>query len=328
MNLKVTIAGERASITILKNEFPNLEFLPLKGYRIQYPKNGFFFAVKILFQIPKILQAIYHENKWLNAQLKNRMWDLVISDNRYGLYSKKTKTVFITHQLHIISGFGNISDKLLQRIVYSKINKFNICWVPDLQDELYNIAGKLSHPIQKPNHTRFIGPLSRLDLLSGQANGPILILLSGPEPQRTLLENILLSQLSNIQHEKIIFVRGLPEATLKIKEKEHVEFINYMALNSLSKIMSDASLVICRSGYSTIMDLIKLHKKALLIPTPGQSEQLYLAQHLQEMNRFIARSQETVSLAKDIKTCRDSSATMMKVNFSEYKNALGEILDL
>jgi len=328
MNFTVTIAGERASITILKNEFPNLEFLPLTGYRIQYPKNGFFFTAKILSQIPKILRAIYHENKWLNVHLKNRIWDLVISDNRYGLYSKKTKTVFITHQLHIISGFGDIADKLLQRIVYRKINKFNTCWIPDVEDELHNIAGKLSHPIQHPNHTKFIGPLSRLDLTSGHTNGPILILLSGPEPQRTLLENILLSQLNNIQHEKIIFVRGLPETTSKIKERGHVEFVNYMDLNSLSKIMSNASLVICRSGYSTIMDLIKLNKKALLIPTPGQSEQLYLAQHLQEMNRFIARSQETVSLAEDIKTCRNSSATMIKVDFTEYKNALGEILDL
>lgn len=328
MNLNVTIAGERATLTILKNEFPTLEFLPLNGYRIQYPKNGFFFALKIISQIPKILQAIYNENKWLNAQLKNRMWDLIISDNRYGLYSKKTKTVFITHQLHIISGFGNIPDKFLQRIVYNKINKFNMCWIPDVQDDFYNIGGKLSHPLQQPHHTKFIGPLSRLEITSNQADGPILILLSGPEPQRTVLENILLKQLNSIQNEKIIFVRGLPETTIKIKEKADVQFINFIDLNSLSKIMSEASLVICRSGYSSLMDLIKLNKRALLIPTPGQSEQLYLAEHLQEKNRFISRSQETVWLAEDIKTCRNSSATMLKVEFDEYKKALREIVEL
>ena len=328
MNFTVTIAGEDPSIIILKKEFPNLEFLPLKGYQILYPKNGLFFILKITSQIPKILRAIYNENKWLNTQLKDRMWDLIISDNRYGLYTKKTKTVFITHQIHIISGFGNIPDTLLQRIVYNKINKFNMCWIPDVQDEVYNIGGKLSHPIEKPHHTKFIGPLSRLEIISNQANGPILILLSGPEPQRTVLENILLKQLNRIQNEKIIFVRGLPESTTKIKDEVGIQFINFIDVNSLSKIMSEASLVICRSGYSTIMDLIKLNKKALLIPTPGQSEQLYLANHLQKMNRFIVRSQETVSLAEDINTCRNSSATMLKVDFAEYKNALREIVEL
>jgi len=327
LNFTITIAGERGSLTILKNEFPNLEFLPLKGYRILYPKNGFFFALKIISQIPKILRALYNENKWLNTQLKDRMWDLIISDNRYGLYTKKTKTVFITHQLHIISGFGNILDKLLQRIVYHKINKFNMCWIPDVQDELYNIAGKLSHPFQKPNQTKFIGPLSRLEIASDQANGPILILLSGPEPQRTILENILIKQLNHIQDEKIIFVRGLPETTTKINDQVDIKFINFIDVNSLSKIMSEASLVVCRSGYSTIMDLIKLNKKAVLIPTPGQSEQLYLAEHLQEMNRFISRNQETLSLTEDIKTCKNSSTSMLKVDFAEYKNALREIVE-
>ncbi len=328
MNFYVTIAGEPPTISILKKEFPNIEYIPLKGYRIKYPKNGMFFVLKIISQIPKILRAIYNENRWLKTQLKDRRWDLIISDNRYGLYTKKTKTVFITHQLHIISGFGNIPDTLLQRIVYNKINKFNMCWIPDVQDEVYNIGGKLSHPIEKPHHTKFIGPLSRLEIISTQANGPILILLSGPEPQRTVFENILLKQLNRIQNEKIIFVRGLPESTTKIKDEVGVQFINFIDVNSLSRIMSEASLVICRSGYSTIMDLIKLNKKALLIATPGQSEQLYLAYHLQEMHRFIARSQETVSLAEDIKTCRNSSTTMLKVDFAEYKNALREIVEL
>ncbi len=328
MNFYVTIAGEPPTISILKKEFPNIEYIPLKGYRIKYPKNGMFFVLKIISQIPKILRAIYNENRWIKTQLKDRRWDLIISDNRYGLYTEKTKTVFITHQIHIISGFGNIPDTLLQRIVYNKINKFNMCWIPDVQDEIYNIGGKLSHPIEKPHHTKFIGPLSRLENISNQANGPILILLSGPEPQRTVFENILLKQLNRIQNEKIIFVRGLPESTTKIKDELDVEFINFIDVNSLSKIMSEASLVICRSGYSTIMDLIKLNKKALLIPTPGQSEQLYLAHHLQEMHRFIARSQETVSLAEDIKTCRNSSTTMLKVDFAEYKNALREIVEL
>lgn len=187
MGWELTLAAEGNIAALLTKEFPALRVIPLKGYRITYPNKGALFIPKILLQVPKILHSIKNEHQWLDHQLDNNQWDLIISDNRYGLYTNKTKTVFITHQLGIISGFGRLGDVLLRSMLYRWINRFNTCWIPDAQGQI-NIAGKLSHPLSMPNHYAFIGPLSRLNNAPVLADDHLLVLLSGPEPQRTILE--------------------------------------------------------------------------------------------------------------------------------------------
>jgi hypothetical protein len=145
-------------------------------------------------QVPKIVRSIKNEHRWLDHQLDTHQWDLIISDNRYGLYTTRTSTVFITHQLGIISGFGRMGDGLLRTLLYRWVNRFNSCWIPDAAGDI-NIAGKLSHPLSMPNNYAFIGPLSRLNTVKTSTNDYLLVLLSGPEPQRTILENKIIHQL-------------------------------------------------------------------------------------------------------------------------------------
>ena len=189
----------------------------------------------------------------------------------------------------IISGFGRMGDGLLRTLLYRWINRFNSCWIPDAAGDI-NIAGKLSHPLSMPNHYAFIGPLSRLNEAKPLAGEHLLVLLSGPEPQRTILENKLIDQLSNTD-EAVVFVRGLPSAAPLMKNRGKIQFENHLDANALSEMLSTAKAVICRSGYSSVMDLLKLKKRALLIPTPGQTEQVYLAKHLGALHWFVVQDQ-------------------------------------
>jgi UDP:flavonoid glycosyltransferase YjiC (YdhE family) len=275
---EVILAGEGSTEEILRSEFPSLEFVHLQGYRITYGKNKIDLVGKILLQIPHILSAIENENAWLENVISEYHIDAVISDNRYGLYNKNIYSVIITHQLQIKTGLA-ITDRVLQDINFNYINNFNACWIPDISSKP-SLAGQLSHPKKKPSIPMgYIGWQSRFHNNLTPSAKHLLVILSGPEPQRTLLENLLISQLDGYE-KPVVFVRGLPGDISGLDAPENVSVFNHLRANELEEKIAGASYIIARSGYSTIMDLLPLKKKTILIPTPGQTEQEYLAQHL------------------------------------------------
>lgn len=327
---KVTLAGEGPSSSILSKEFPDLPTLPLKGYRISYPKNGFWLIPNLLLQVPKILHAIRSERKWLENTQKEHQWDLIISDNRYGLSAHNAKCIFITHQLWVFSGWGSMIDKILNRQLHSWIKSFNQCWVPD-EEKDGGIAGLLSHPpfptpsSLLPIPLKHIGPLSRLTP-NGEVEGDkILLLLSGPEPQRTLLEEKVIQQIKDIK-ERFLVVRGLPAEAQQPADTSNIKFKNHLSSADLSAALSSAKLVICRSGYSSIMDLLKLKKKAILIPTPGQTEQLYLGEQMKEKKWFVVEQQNDFQLYTSIPFCLGKELSLPTLNFELHKQVLSELV--
>ena len=295
-NCMVWLAGEGAQEKLLRKEFPELPFLLLKGYRIRFPDSGAFF--RLLLQIPKILKAIKDENIWLKEQVNKYGFDGVISDNRYGLFHDNIFSVFITHQLSIKSPVGKWSENLLQHWSYKFINRFNECWVPDEAGK-DNLAGELSHPEKFPGiPVKYLGPLSRFEFTTGkEIKNHLLIILSGPEPQRSLWEETIINEVAHY-HGTATIVRGLPDEPAIIPSTNSIRFYNHLDSKLLNDEMNKAEFVISRSGYSTIMDIVKLKKKSILIPTPGQSEQEYLARYLSGKHRVFRISQKNFSLQK------------------------------
>lgn len=281
LNYKVTIACDGARLSLLQKEFPHLNFLFLPGYNITYSNNKRLLSLKILLQSPKILQKIRAEKQWLRQIIEEKKIDAVISDNRYGLFSKKVPCIFITHQLQIQAPFKWL-EQLIQKINYSYINRFTECWVPDLEGNL-NIAGALSHPIKLPSvRVKYLGVLSRMEYVSHTSiKNNWLILLSGPEPQRTILEKKIYSSLPFIRG-KILFAKGKPGNTEAEQVVENCIIVNHLPGNEMQKAFEESEFIISRSGYTTVMELLSMQKKALLIPTPGQTEQEYLAGHLMQ----------------------------------------------
>ncbi len=279
---EVIIAAEGRPFVLLQNEFPQLQFVKFLGYDIAYAENRSM-VLQMLFSSPKIVFKIYQEHQALEKIIDEYKIDTVISDNRYGLWNKNVKCIFMTHQIMIKS---TNQLKFLEPILY-RINKWFIkhydeCWIPDYAGE-NNLSGDLSHQYPLPHNAKFIGPLSRFTAHSPTSSlreegQKLLILLSGPEPQRTILEKKIMEQLTTIKI-KTTIVRGTPGLTEKLNAPNHVTLYSHLETNQMQEAILNAQIILCRSGYSTIMDLAVLNKKAVFIPTPGQTEQEYLASY-------------------------------------------------
>jgi hypothetical protein len=275
------LAGEDKTAVLLQKEFPGLTLLPLKGYRVNYAASGWKLPLTMAAQIPDILAAIDDENQWLEDRIREYNINAVISDNRYGLFNEAIPSVFITHQLSIKTPFGNLGNRALERLNFEQIENFSSCWVPDHAGQ-ENLAGDLSHPGRHLSiPIRYIGPLSRFNRKETATDQTVLLLLSGPEPQRTILEELMLDQLKTFV-QPVVLVRGLPGMDDLPVVPAHVQVHNHLPAAELQELMASASLVISRCGYSTVMDLAAMQKKSILIPTPGQTEQEYLSRHLME----------------------------------------------
>ena len=273
------IASDGDALALLSKEFPNLPTIELPTYNISYSKNGKLFKLKLLKDLPNILKAIKAENEAIESILKHNDIAGIISDNRLGIRSKKAPSVFITHQLQVLSGNTTwLSTKIHKEI----IKKFNACWVPDVEDEEVNLSGILGHVKGFDVNVKYIGPLSRFTKSDTDIKHDLLVLLSGPEPQRSFLETKLLEALKSYSGD-VVFVKGVIEKEQTKQVQGHLTIYNFMTSNLLEKTMKESALVLSRSGYTTIMDLAKLNKKAFFIPTPGQYEQEYLAKRLSEM---------------------------------------------
>ena len=252
------LASDGTALTLLKKEFPHLLTLELPSYNIEYAKKASNFKWKIIKNSPKTINAILQEKKIVKNWIKEYNLIGIISDNRLGVYSKKVPSVFITHQLTVLSGRTTyISSKVHQFF----IKKFNECWVPDYK-EVPNLSGKLAHLKKTKLNLKYIGVLSRLEKKELPLVYDLMVLLSGPEPQRTLLEEKLIKELENY-NQKVVFVKGKVEEQQIVTFVKNITFYNYMQTKELEKTINESEIVLCRSGYTTIMDLAKLEKKSI-----------------------------------------------------------------
>lgn len=279
-NNEIIIGVSDLNSFFFEEHFPELQKILVPSYTIYY-SNYLPVWLKIIFQSAKINSVIKAENKLLEQIIKSHKIDLVISDNRFGLYNNQVECIFITHQLKIKSPFFSC---FANKINLKYIHKFNKIWVPDYENETERLSGELSDSKRIKIPVNYIGPQSALSDLAIISSQPkkfeLLILLSGPEPQRTLLENSLLKKFQNSE-KKIILVRG-SASQIELKNK-NITLINFAFGGELKTIILNSETIICRSGYSTLMDLHLLGKKKLiLIPTPGQTEQEYLAGYWKE----------------------------------------------
>lgn len=291
----VFVAGNGDSLLLLKKEFPSLRYFDLPAYDPVYPSGGSM-AIKMAFQVPKFLTAIRNEHRTIDSLIQTKKIDLIISDNRYGCWSSRVPSVFITHQLNIqIPRSYEWLSRHVNALHTKLINKFPTCWIPDFPQDHDSLTGELSKPDKSlTSRIVHIGPLSKFDRVTGTTTDyDVVCILSGPEPQRTILEEKVMIQLEG-SGLRYLVVRGSYS-----KEGEALpNTVSFLNSNGLQDVISRSSFVIARSGYSTIMDLVAMRKKAIVIPTPGQTEQEYLAKRWSEKGVLLSMTQDDFNLKK------------------------------
>lgn len=321
--------SNETTIKIVKSYFPKAKYLMINSYDIQYAKEGKWFFWKLFLQTPHIFKNIRKEHQLLKQWQKEYAFNLVIADNRYGLYHAAVQSVFITHQLYLQSGKSTFLDRIAQYFHRLWLKRFTNIWKMDDVD--LKVSGDLSW--KKEDEHLAIGLSSQFMLLEEQEEieedkerKEVLFLLSGPEPQRTLLEEAIRNEAPSLKDYDLVLVRGsLSESSEKNEEhfKTCIDLGNAM---QLKQIIQDADLVISRSGYSTLMDLLYLQKKMLLIPTPGQTEQMYLADYFENKGWAMISTQENLLLKEKIAEALALEHPIFSVSLSRERivNALSD----
>ncbi len=290
---EVYLAGSGASSRLLRNEFPPLKFFSLPGYHPVYPATGSM-VWKMALQLPKFMRVIRNEHRQIEAIVRAHQIDLLISDNRFGCWSALIPSVFITHQRNIFLPAGyQWLESWVNRLNDSFIRKFSCCWIPDRADP-FSLAGKLAASIRGQSYPiKHIGNLSRFGAsLTQVVRYDVVCILSGPEPQRSIFEELVTRQLRN-SGLRYFLIRGLIDGATSHTDVHCTDFLSGV---ELQKVIEQSACVVSRSGYSTVMDLAKLGKMAIFVPTPGQTEQEYLAARLMERKIAFAMEQQEFDL--------------------------------
>ena len=325
---QVIIGADNNPLAFLKQEFPQLKSITIPGYEVNYDEKGS--SLQLLYESIQFLKFIKKEHALIDAIVAEHNIDRIVSDNRYGLWSTKIESIIITHQLYVKAPLG---ESFVHKKIEKLIRKFDQCWIPDVEGTP-NLSGDLAH-LKPFNHShQFIGPLSRFSALRAlkherrstlkiEAEYDIIAIISGPEPQRTVFEKLVFNQLKQA-HLKAVIVRGLPsqnvtanchpkpakgETKAAVKREEissqsqndgTLKIFNHLPTEELFNYLQKSKVVVSRAGYSSIMDLATLGKKAILVPTPGQTEQEYLADYHIGKGTFYAQKQSEFDLEKAV----------------------------
>jgi len=267
-------------LTFLQQEFPTLRFIEFPSYNISYSKGTSQISA-LFFSIPKIIRGIIREHYWLKKILKSEQFDQVISDNRFGMWSNRVHSIYISHQLMIkMPRSLKVLEPLVWLLNRSFIQCYNECWIPDII-EGGGFSGDLSHKYRLPSNAKFIGLLSRFQNmidLKPTTKFQVVVVVSGVEPQRTIFEESLIEKLKTESCESLI-ICGKPQVDNTERKIGNITLVSHLSDSEFASVLIGTKKIISRSGYSSIMDLSALNclHKVEFIPTPGQTEQEYLA---------------------------------------------------
>ena len=295
----VVIAGAGRAGKLLQKEFPQLQYIALPAYAPTY--TGKDMVLDMAKQSLHFLKVIDKEHKLLQGLIDEHRFDLVISDGRFGMHTTKLPCIMIAHQIAIqMPGLMKLVQALVNLKNRRYLDKYTEVWIPD-HSTRQNLSGKLSHILGLPDKYKFIGPLSRFAKVDDKTiAGYVLVLLSGPEPQRSKLQEQISQQMQASPYRYTIVEGRLEKDSTAIVHDKNNRTVAYLTTAQLASEMAQADMVVCRSGYSSIMDLAALGKKALLIPTPGQTEQEYLAHHLSKHSSFVVQQQHKLNINKGL----------------------------
>ena len=304
----VILASNGISATLLKQEFISLKCIDYPDYAIKYPRNKMMLLPLIALQLPSIILKLIKEHLQTQKVINDENIDLIISDSRYGVYSTGVPTYFIIHQLHFqLSGIFKSIEFLGEWFNIFMFRRYEEVIIPDVKSD-QNLTGDLTHLGKISNHPKlhYLGVFCSVSEMNIKEDIDYLFSVSGPEIQRTLFEEIILDQINNIPGKKVV-VLGKPGDKQAYGAFRNTKIYNHVNREKQNELLNRAKFIVCRSGYTTVMELIALKKPALMIPTPGQTEQEYLASYYGQTGLFYTANQNGLDLLAELNKIQNSA---------------------
>lgn len=285
------IGADAGPLALLRKEFPQLEHVRIPGMDVRYSRtdNQLWSMAR---QFPAMVRSVQAERAAFDRLAPRSRLDAVISDQRFGIRRMGLPSVIITHQVFPFTPFA---QRALRKLNMHHLSRFDRCWIMD-EAQAPGLAGELSHGASLPANARYIGTVSRMVTTGSQVSDPydVVAVISGPEPQRTILEHLLIAQLRDLDGRHLL-VLGQPNSP-RNERVGHLTIRSHLSGRELNTAMSTARLIVSRSGYTTLMDLVAIGRSALIIPTPGQAEQEYLGELHARTGRFLVQRQGNIDL--------------------------------
>ena len=321
----VWIASSGRSLELLRKEFPGEKFIDLPSYNIYYQKKGSF-IIKIMAQLGKVFRGIRREHAFTRQLMRQHQFDLIISDNRYGVHHRNCTSIIITHQMMIKMPGLRFAEPFVYMWLQWQHRRFDRIWIPDVAGSP-NISGDLSHKYRVPGHARFVGLLTRFQKPAEipQKEYDLLAIISGPEPQRTIFEDMIIAQAKSLPV-KMLIVSGISEHNTDEMITDNIRRIAHCNATELFRHILVSDIIISRGGYSTLMDIAALNKKCIFVPTPGQTEQEYLVNMLQEKGMIYGCGQSSLNLATAIEKAKSASGFYIDTDLQLFKKELAEVI--
>ena len=296
----LTIISNGRSLEVLKKELgEDITYVDIPDYPMLLSENTRQFLAKSMVYWPVFIKRIEDGLAALQKILNKKHYDCIISDARYDMYSKQIPSFFISHQMRIMNPLQiKMFEGAMERFNMFFFKRYIGVIVPDYKDN--NLSGDLSHNLKRidENRIHYVGVLSDFTKKSVKKDIDYLISISGPEPQRSMLEEKLASQIHELQG-NVVMTLGKAEE-YSIKKKDQLTTYTFVTKELREELLNKAKMVISRSGYSTLMDVAVVGTKALFIPTPGQIEQEYLSQYHNQLGTFYSVPQDEVDLKRDV----------------------------
>lgn len=313
----LTLVGIGRSLDLLKDELKDAcSYFTIPDSSSVYSERDFS-VTRFLSYFPIYMSEIVQEHSQIKKLIKREKYERIISDNRYGVYNKEIPSYLISHQLRFIApGRVKLFEMATEGFNYSffKYN-FSKFLVPDYKED--PLSGDLSHNLKyfKEKRIEYLGVLSDLKKRETAEDIDYFISLSGPEPQRTILEKKIFEQAPLLKG-KVVIALGKPEDP-RDETANHLRVFGYLGRKRQEEIMNRSKLVITRPGYTTIMELSLLGKRALFIPTPGQTEQVYLAEYHKKRRNFYCVGQDKLNLTRDVEEAKKYPGLLHKIRTDE-----------
>ena len=303
-------------------------YVDLPDYPLRYPEHREEFFPKMVLGLPHMASALIEEHRRYLALHRKRRYGLVISDNRYGVFEAHTPSFLITHQLRILNPWRiRLLEELTQIYTAFIVKYFTGVLVPDFEEE--GMTGVMSHGLRfiPPEKVFYTGPITSFSRREIPEDVDLFITISGPEPQRTIFEREVLSQISDLEGLNYYVSLGTPDG-----EGRGERILPYLPTGEREVLMNRSRVVLSRSGYSTVMDLFFLGKRAFLVPTPGQPEQEYIADLLDRRGWAHTQDQEGLRLREGYETALrtrgfPSHGWSMEDTMRRVRDIIGEHLE-
>jgi len=303
--VEVTVVCTGRALLLLRQELmERCEFLDWPDVPQTLGRSALEFYARSALAIPHMLLVMLRERSWTENLLRRRRFDRIVSDNRYGVQHPAVPSFHLAHSLRFIAPRRvALLEWLLEAFNYRWFCGLRRILVPDTPED--RLSGDLAHRLRvfPPKLLAYIGVLSRIRARDLPQDLDLFVTLSGPEPQRTMLEEVIRRQLAAWRPAatglRVVVALGRPEAPHR-EEVDGVEVYGYLDARAQEEMVNRAHLVVARSGYSTIMELAEVERRAVLVPTPGQTEQVYLAAYHERRGTIRAVSQSRLALPRDV----------------------------